>query len=126
MTRQEGPALLRPDEVARRGMHEDVPLTEMEVRDGRGVVVNLQAVFFVHDDRYCRILVADFKELPEELDCRVSPIGMFGRGSLGKVEEEPMSDLSPVVGFPVGFPHAAPYAALSDLTIDRNPYPIAK
>ena len=72
-------------------MHQDMLLAQMKTRYRCGIVVHIETVVFVYDDGDGGILVADFVEVPKELDGCITPGGMVGGGSLRDIEEEPVS-----------------------------------
>jgi hypothetical protein len=59
-------------------MHEDMALTEMKIRQWRGIVTYDDAIIFVYDDRYGRILVANLIETPQKPDGCITPIRIIG------------------------------------------------
>ena len=81
-------------------------LTEMKIRQWCRIVIYDDAVIFVDDDQYGRILVADLIEISQKLNDCIAPIRLVGRGSLRDVEQEPMSDLAAFVGLLPRFCHA--------------------
>ena len=68
-------------------------LAEMEVRYRCGVMIHLDTVLFMYHDGNGGVLVAEFVEVPEELDGCIAPIRILGGSSLGNVEEEPVSKI---------------------------------